>query len=147
MWWEKIENGNEVFNFISKLIADFSSKFIFLITVNTESYTSIKQMVDLDQYFINTIELRPFNSELLQKIIMFRHLSSGFNLKYIDKPDHKVNNSDLAKLFSKHFTVSEGNIGAALLSWISNIVDVKDKVITVKMPKVPDFSIFQKFLT
>jgi hypothetical protein len=70
---------------------------------------------------------------------MFRHLSSGFELRLHEKPDHKVNNSDLAKLFSKHFMYSEGNIGAALLSWISNIVDVKEKVITVKMPKLPDF--------
>lgn len=145
LWWEKNEKGNDVVKFISEMIAGYSSKFIFLITVNSESYTSINQMVALDQYFINTIELKPFNSALLQKIIMFRHLSSGFDLKLHKKPDRKVNNSDLAKLFSKHFTVSEGNIGAALLSWISNIVDVKGKVITVKMPKVPDFSIFQKF--
>ncbi|MCD4731528.1 MAG: hypothetical protein K8R74_13070 [Bacteroidales bacterium] len=143
LWWEKNEKGNEVIEFISNLIYTYSSKFIFLITVNSESYSTINQMVELDHYFINSIELKPFNSALLQKIIMFRHLSSGFDLRFQEKPDHKANNSDLAKLFSKHFTVSEGNIGAALLSWISNIVDVQEKVITVKMPKLPDFNIFQ----
>lgn len=145
LWWERNEKGNAVIEYISNLISNFGSKFIFLLTVNSESYSTINQIVNIDQYFVNTIELKPFNSALLQKIIMFRHSSSGFDLKILDKPDHNVNNSDLAKLFSKHFSISEGNIGTALLSWISNIVEVKDKVITVKMPKVPDFSIFEDF--
>lgn len=144
LWWEKSMDGQQVIQLIKELIHKYASKCFFLINCNTESYNVIKQMNDIERYFINTIQLLPFNAESLQKAIMFRHNSSGFELRFDQKPTVKLSSNNLAKLFAKHFSFSGGNIGEALLSWISNIVSIEEKIIRIKSPQSPQTSVLNK---
>ena len=143
LWWEKSENGTNVIKILGDLIQKYGSRYMFLFTVNKESYSIINQMSKIENYFLNIIDLPPFNSEGLQEIIMFRHKSSGFELKIADNSNKKIHNSDLAKLFSKYFNYSKGNVGVALLAWVANIVEVSGKEITIRSPQIPDVSVMK----
>jgi amino acid transporter len=144
LWWEKSIDGQKVIELIQEMIHQFASKCFFLLCCHTDSYNVIRQMNDLDPYFINTIKLLPFNAESLQRAIMFRHNSSGFELRLNQNSNTKPSTNQLAKLFAKHFSFSDGNIGEALLSWISNIVDLENKVITIKSPQSPQLYALEK---
>jgi len=140
LWWEKSENGTTILRLFENLIHRFGSRHMFLFTVNKESYPVISQMSDIENYFLNIVDLPPFNSEGLQEIIMFRHKSSGFELHIDGNTNKKIHNSDLAKLFSKHFNYSKGNVGVALMAWVANITKVTEKQITVRPPQIPNLS-------
>jgi len=143
LWWEKSENGTEVIKILGDLVQRFGSRYMFLFTVNKESYSIINEMSNIENYFLNIIDLPPFNSEGLQEIIMFRHKSSGFELKNADNPNKKIHNTDLAKLFSRYFNFSKGNVGVTLLAWVANIIEVHDKKITICQPQIPDVSVLK----
>jgi hypothetical protein len=143
LWWEKSEKGTTLLKLFAALVQNFGSKYMFLFTVNKESYPVIRQMSDIENYFLNIVDLPPFNSEGLQEIIMFRHKSSGFELQIEGNTNKKIHNSDLAKLFSKYFNFSKGNVGVALMAWVANIVHVTEKQITVQPPQTPDLSLIK----
>jgi hypothetical protein len=140
LWWEKSNQGTEVIRLIGDIISRYSNRFLFIVTVNSLSFRVINQMQPLEQFFLNIIELPPVNAQELQRIIMFRHNSSGFNLRYASKPNQTLHNTDIAKLFSRHFNFSKGNVGDALLSWITNITNFGDNTILVKSPQSPDLT-------
>ena len=145
LWWEKSIDGQRVIQLIQQIIHQYAGKCFFIITSNKESFKVISQMNEIEKYFINTVELTPFNAQGLQKAIMFRHNSSGFELRLSQKPKTKLGTTDLARLFARHFNYSDGNIGVALLSWIANIESLNEKTLTIKLPQNPNVAVLNKF--
>jgi hypothetical protein len=143
LWWEKSEQGTVVVKLIADCIEKYSHRFFFIITANNLSYQVINQISPIEQYFLTIVELSPLNAQELQEIIMFRHNSSGFKLKLGHKPNQTLHNSDIARIFSRHFNFSKGNVGDALLSWITNITDFSDNSIFIKYPQSPDLKILE----
>ena len=140
LWWEKAENGNKVINEIYQLIADYSKKVFFIISANIFSYRIINQLIPANYIFLDIIKCSPLNAKTLQDIIMFRHESSGleFSLegkknKYIEQKEFTSLN--YAKLFSKYFNYSDGNVGTALLNWVANINEINESTLVMQNPR------------
>jgi hypothetical protein len=108
--------------------------------MNKFSYDIINRIRKIDNYFIQIIECEAFNAEELKDILLFRHQSSGFDLKIHGK-NKKIKTHDYANLFNRIFHYSNGYVGQALLAWIANITDFKDNTIYIKTPKNPDISL------
>ncbi|MFH1321856.1 MAG: hypothetical protein ABII90_14545 [Bacteroidota bacterium] len=163
LWWERSKNGFDIINSIVNLINDYGNKCFFIINVNSHSFRFINHIQPIDNYFLSIIECEPFNAEELKDIILFRHKSTGLKFE-LDSPQNghsslggKCNESNIsgwrqARLFSKYFNYSRGNVGVALQAWISNIkkVIVDDKRLSrqgkeeavgrllIEQPKLPD---------
>jgi len=140
LWWEKTENGNKVITEIYQLIADYSKKVFFIISANTYSYRIINQLVPANYIFLDIIKCTPLNAKILQEIIMFRHESSGLEFSLIGKKNNYIAQKEFtslnyAKLFSKYFNYSNGNIGTALLNWVSNINEINKSELIMQNPK------------
>ena len=105
----------------------------------------MNQIIPLSYSLIDIIDLKPFSSELLQKVILFRHNSSGIKF-IIDKTDKKLGGEvqanlklkNYARIFYKYFTISNGNVGMALSYWISNIVNYDGEQMYISLPKNVD---------
>jgi hypothetical protein len=50
----------------------------------------------------------------------------------------------LASMFNKYFNFSEGNPGAALNAWLSNIIKVTEKRIYIRFPQTPNADILMR---
>lgn len=142
LWWEKSENGNKVILEIINLIKTYSNRFFFILTANRQSFEVINEMIKLDQYMLSVIECAPFNAKAIKETILFRHQSGGTKLQFEGNQKMNIISSKYASLFSKYFIYSNGNIGVALYSWIANITSFNNNTIFIKMPQVPDYSVF-----
>ncbi|MCF8298242.1 MAG: amino acid permease, partial [Saprospiraceae bacterium] len=147
LWWEKSEKGFDVLNVILDLIEKYSNKCLFVVTVNTHSFSLMNKIKKLESSFINIIECAPFNAEQIKEIIYFRHKSSGLKFKIRKRHEDLYLSWNYAKLFNKYFNYSKGNVGVALQSWIANITDFNGKVLEMNYPKIPDIEALENLET
>ena len=138
LWWEKSENGNQLLEHIFDLINQYSSKYLFLVSINSFAADLIFKLNPINNLFINIIKLRNVGSETLKEIIMLRHKSGGLKLNYKNK---KINRITEAGLFNRYYKVSNGNIGFALNIWLSNIVNFENETIYIDFENINTFEL------
>lgn len=141
LWWEQSERGFAVVAQLIELIDKYSARCLFVINLNKFTYSLIRRMNPVDNYFISIIELSAFNTEELQNIILTRHESGNLKLRLYNRLRDQLRPWDYARLFSKYYSVSGGNVGVALQYWLANIEDVKDKTLFIRTPQMPDISV------
>ncbi|MBE0648808.1 MAG: amino acid permease [Bacteroidales bacterium] len=144
LWWEKSRAGNAVVETIAELIRNHGHKCMFILTVSEASYRVINQVSDIESCMLSVVDLKPFNTLAIQEVIMFRHLSSGLEIRRSDKGNIRLTRTAQAKLFAKYFSYTRGNIGAALLAWVSNITDFKDDTLYIRQPQTPGSAILDR---
>ena len=145
LWWEKSENGFDVINEIIELIETYSNKFLFILNINSNAYKIISLITNIDNYLLNIIDCKPFNAIQIKDAILFRHNSGGIPFMYKNKMQDNLKPAEYAKLFTKYFNYSGGNIGVALFSWVSNVVDFKENVLYLKGANNVNSEIFDEF--
>ena len=135
LWWERSLQGFAIINKITSIIEKYSDRCFFIVNSSSKAYQFINRLHSIENIFIGAIQCQPFDAEEIQEAIMLRHRSSG--LKYeIDKiNEDQFSNLKLAKLFNRYFEISKGNIGLAILVWISNIKKVKQNNIIITKPE------------
>ena len=145
MWWERSETGNAVIHLINSLIRKHGGKVLFLLAISGDSYRIINHLTDLESSLLSVIELQPFNAIALREALMFRHQTSELGLKIAGKKQPGFfSRTAQARLFARYFTLTKGNIGSALLSWMANITEVADGSLIIRQPVIPDASILDK---
>jgi hypothetical protein len=83
--------------------------------------------------------VRPFKAKDLKDIILSRHQTSRLKFSLNGVPEESVSEWKLAKLFTRYFDTSGGNIGVAMHQWIASIQRVSDNgLIEIKSPRQPD---------
>ena len=134
LWWERSENGFDIVNTITDMISDDNKTWFFIINVNIHSFRFMNKMKSIDGYFLNIIECEPFNAEELKDIILFRHRSTALKFELNGSNEDDLSVWTQARLFSRHFDYSRGNVGVALQAWISNVEGFEDGKLTIKKP-------------
>lgn len=153
LWWERSVSGTKVIEHIVKIINHYGGKYFFIVNGNVYSLRKIKRLVDFSSVFLKEIECEPFSAEELKEIVLFRHKSTGLKYKLTNNREDDISIWREAKLFSKYFDYSKGNVGVALQSWICNIngVSTSDKaanmsfeqdngVLYINEPQMPDIN-------
>ncbi len=142
LWWQKSKNGAVIINLLQELMSNFGDKIFFILSQNTHSHKIMNRVVPLASSMIDLINLKPFRSELLQKVVLFRHNSSGIkfkfgetNKKYAGKKQADLKAKNYARIFSKYFTISNGNVGMALSYWVSNIINYDGDQMIIRLPQ------------
>lgn len=138
LWWEKSDKGFEVLDFMQKIIDTYSKNCLFVLNVNIHTYELINRFLNLDSYFLSKIKLGVFHTKEIQEVIMRRHVSSGMKFKFGNRSQTRFHSWNYARLFSRYFSISKGNIGVALYTWLRSIEEVKGQKIKIKKPYIPD---------
>ncbi len=137
LWWERGANGFAVIDELLRLINRFSKDCLFIVNANTHSYKFINRLKTIDESFIGVIFCEPFDAEDLQNAILLRHQSTGLEFVYDGEIESAISRLKMARLFNAYFDFSTGNIGAALLAWISHIEKAGKDRLTIRMPDNP----------
>lgn len=141
LWWEQTEQGFDVVAHLIDLIDKYSRRCLFVVNLNRFSYELMRRINPIENYFLSIIELQPLTARELQEIIMKRHNTTTQKLRMYGRLSEHLRTWDLARLFSKHFSISGGNAGVALQSWLANIEEVKDDTLYIRTPQIPDTSV------
>ncbi|MCD4698861.1 MAG: hypothetical protein K8S16_21730 [Bacteroidales bacterium] len=142
LYWEKSENGMALIELIFNLIRKYSEKIFFILVLNKDVFKIINQINPFEHFALQILQLQSFSSKEIQDIILFRQRTSGLKLQVGNISPDRLSQSQQAKLFNHVFKFSEGNIGAALLCWITSIKDVKNDTIVLQSPRKPDTNVF-----
>jgi len=137
LWWERTDNGIDVLNVIFNLMESFSRKILFIVNCNVHAYNFINMIQPIENNFVGVIKCEPFSAEELKSIIMPRHESTRLIVKINSKGEQSFNKWREVKMFNKMFEYSDGVIGPALYSWISNILKYGEEAIHISYPEIP----------
>jgi len=138
LWWERSEQGMEVIEEITSLIDRFGSRCLMIANINNYSFDLINSIKRIDDSFIRIINIQPFSAEELKEVISRRHQTSRLKFLLEGTEEDSFSNFKKAKLFNQYFNISQGNVGVALQSWISNIRQVVDGQIEIRWPEQPN---------
>jgi amino acid transporter len=141
LWWEQTNQGFAVMAQLIELIEKYSRRCLFVLNVNRYSFGLMRKMNPIENYFISIIELKPQTAEELQQVVLKRHKSGNLKLRMFNRLRDQLRPWDYAKLFAKYYSVSGGNVGVALQSWLANIEDVGNGIIYIRAPHLPDVAI------
>lgn len=144
LWWERSINGCDAIKFIKNLILEYSDRYIFVVNMNPFAYDLVNKLINLQEIFISIIHLRPFDSRAIQEMIMRRHRSGGLKFLLNNRTEDELSEMSIAGLFHRYFNFSEGNPGAALLAWATNIEKVSEYTIFIRYPRLPDTNILTR---
>ncbi len=137
LWWERSTEGMAVLEQIEEMINRYSSQVLFIFTMNVYTFRFISQYKDLASLFFTTVQTGSFSAKELQEIIMFRHESSRVTFSMGKHHENEISQYKLACLFNHCYSLSEGNVGVALQTWISAIDTVSDSEVSIiKQPKI-----------
>jgi hypothetical protein len=139
LFWERSPDGIQIIQLIEKLIDEYSHKILIIVNLNQHAFKVINQLTNFGSHFIEIINLRPFEAEILKELIMRRHRSSGLTIGF-DQQTDGINEIRMAQLFNAYFNYSEGNPGTALNAWLANIRKVEGDHLTVEKPENPSLS-------
>ena len=87
---------------------------------------------------------KPFSARELQRAILLRHHSSGLKFDLDDQEEEQLSKMKRARLFSKYFNYSDGNIGTALRAWISHIDSFTSNRLMIGMPQKPELDSIER---
>jgi len=138
LWWERTKDGSEVIKEIAQLIQTFGQKIFFILNCNQYAYNIINKVFPIEEDLLSVINCNPFEARKLQELIQNRHKTSGLNYFYKNKAEESVSKIQTAALFNSYFSVSGGNPGVAINSWLANIVKVQGQNIYIQKPALPN---------
>ncbi|MBC8488527.1 MAG: amino acid permease [Bacteroidetes bacterium] len=144
LWWEKSLEGFIIIDEIINFISLYGKKYLFILNVNIHTFRMFTRIKKIESYFLNIIRLEPLNAKELQSAVFLRHNSSAFKILFSERKRTVLRQWDQARLFSRYFNFSKGNIGITLQAWIANIADIDDRFLYIKMPVIPDLTILDE---
>jgi len=142
-WWERSEEGFSVLHDLLTLVDRYSNRILFILNMGIQSYRLVNRIYGMDEHFFKVLRTSPYNAEELKQIILTRHNTSRLKFVLDGKHQDTFGEFKLAKLFTRYFDQSDGNIGVALQQWICSIQQVhQDGRIEISNPKPPDREAF-----
>lgn len=144
LWWERSPNGWKVLDVLLDLIDTYSEQCFFVLNINQHSLRFINMVKKIENYFLTTINCAPFNAEALKDIILFRHRSSPITFRWKGTAEKDMTDWKQARLMSKYFDYSQGNVGIALQAWITHIEEITDDVLVIREPVKPNTDILKQ---
>jgi amino acid transporter len=137
LWWERTPTGLGVLERILDLVRTQSGRCPFLIAVSHHTFEFLNQLLPIRDHALAILRCDPLTAKDLERIITLRHNSTGLSFQFGGKLQADASTWALARLFTRHFDFSRGNVGAALRSWITHIDRFSDNVLCVRAPRPP----------
>ena len=136
-WWVKAEQGHEAIDYLTTLIKEYGSRFYFLLSANIHSYAVLRQTTNLDTCLIANVLVAPSRRMEFKEILMNRHKTANSEVYYnkqLVKNAHKLDS-----LITEILNETNGNTGAGLKLWLSQIERSDEGEMNVYRPDNLDF--------
>lgn len=140
-WWERAAGGTTALERLEQIMELLGKRCLFIVNANVYAFKLIDRIYPLSRRFLDIVTRMPSNAEQIKEVVMLRHRSAGLRFILDGEQEEDVSEWKLAKLFTSLFDFSRGNIGAALLGWITAIKQVTADGLHVEPVEVPDLSI------
>ncbi|MCF7801802.1 MAG: amino acid permease [Candidatus Marinimicrobia bacterium] len=140
LWWERSGEGQAVLNEILDIIRTFGRQVFIILNLNRYAYNALAPLYDFQELALSMIECQPYDAEDLKNIILLRHRSTGLQFVWEGTPEAELSEWKMAKLFTRLFDYSHGNVGLALRAWIAAIQKVEKGRLILELPSEPDLS-------
>ncbi|MEM6928544.1 MAG: ATP-binding protein, partial [Myxococcota bacterium] len=124
LWWERSESGTDVLDRVSDLVERFGDQVLFIIEMASPTLRFVQQYSPFGVGALDTIECGPVDARTLKEVVLSRHNSTGLRYSLDGRRDEELSDLTVAQLFTRHFDHTDGNIGAALQSWLAHIESV-----------------------
>ncbi len=134
LWWERSATGMEVLDRVADLVERFGDKVLFVIEMASPTLRFVQQYSTFGLGALDTIECGPVDARILKEIVMSRHDSTGLRFSLDGRRDDELSELAVAQLFTRHFDHTDGNIGAALQSWLAHIEHVDAEQLSLVSP-------------
>ncbi|MCH2110000.1 MAG: ATP-binding protein, partial [Polyangiaceae bacterium] len=121
LWWERAPGGDELLKLFYRCLKKHEQRLFIVIAVDTQAFRIINRFVDIGSHALGLIECGPLPAAELREIVMLRHNSTGLRFELKKKGSGDLGGLALARLFSRHFSHSRGNVGSTLRNWVNNI--------------------------
>lgn len=143
LWWERSVDGFAVIDELMELMARYGDRHFFVVNLGTHAFRYITRFRPLAAQALAVIECEAMAAESLEKIVLLRHGSTGMHFALGRRSEGQLTSWQRARLFSRHFDYANGNVGAALASWITHIDRIDDDTIQVRYPKRSDWTVLE----
>ena len=134
-----------------------SCKIHWVVSCSLYSWEFLNKVLSCSKYFHRVIHLEELSAHEIQSIIMQRHRTSGFDIRF-KAPISVTNSSKFKKLdsadaqqiyleelfFNDLQSIAKGNISVAMLFWITAIMEIKKDELIIDTVLNWDQSPFQK---
>lgn len=134
MWWERRPDGLDVIEAILEGVRKHGKRIAFVIGTGAYAFSLLDRLVPLTTSSTAILTCEPFAADDLGQAIMRRHQSSGLKFETSSTTEDKIGDWGKARLFTRYFDYSAGNMGTALAGWLSHIESTDSKTIRVRTP-------------
>jgi hypothetical protein len=139
LWWERREGGLAVVEHLLEMTREHGRRITFVLSSSTYAFDLLDRLVPFSSASATLLGCEPFSAEELRQAVMRRHQSTGLKLEYGSRSEEDVGEWGLARLFSRHFDHSSGNIATAFRSWLSHIDASDGESIRIRAPASSDW--------
>lgn len=129
LWWTRTEEGLNNALYLNNLIKKYSHKVLFILSCNIYSYQLLRKALNIDYNLLETIMLNPMKIQDIKKAIIERHKSGGLKYKWRGKPEEEMSKRKENQIIKRIASVSQGNIGTSLYTWLGNIQEVENNTL------------------
>ena len=142
-WWLRSDTEHKAIDRLSALIQKHGARHYFLLNCCRHSFELICDTSELESALISTIHLAPVSIEEMRNIIRARHQSSGLGVLFRGREVDLERSNVPSSWARRAHSISGGNTGLALASWLRSITAVEHDRIVLDMPDdltFPDLS-------
>lgn len=115
----------ELFSWIER----FSGRLLFVMDANIHFYNYAKKIINIDDYVLSSVVIRPLSTKAIKEIILSRHQAGGLKFFWDERHENDLKLRQLNKLMTKVTINTEGNIGSALHSWLGAVERTENNVL------------------
>ena len=138
LWWERSEHGGAVLDALGRFIQRSSGAGLIMLGVDDRPFHFMDRLYHLQEHILGVVASRPLDAEDLQQAVLSRHESTGLTLTVQGTPEAAMSDWAYARLFTRLFRYTGGNVGDCLHAWVSHIESADASGIHLRRPEMPD---------
>lgn len=114
---------------IFKWAAKYYGKLFFIMDCNIHFYNFAKHSIDIDDYLLSSVVVRPLSTQAIKEIVMERHRAGGLKFYWDEHHEDDTKLRKLNRLMTRITTNADGNVGSALFLWLGGVEETENNVL------------------
>lgn len=122
-------NVNKELNAILNFASKYYGKLFFIMECNIHFYNFAKHALNIDDYLLSSVVVRPLSTQAIKDILMERHRAGGLKFFWDDHHEDDTKLRKLNRLMTRLTINADGNVGSALYLWLGGVEETENNVL------------------
>lgn len=118
---------SSIFNLVSK----YYGKLFFIMDCNIHFYNFAKHALNIDDFLLSSVVVRPLSTQAIKEILMERHRAGGLKFFWDDHHEDDTKLRKLNRLVTRLTINADGNVGSALYLWLGGVEETENNVMVL----------------